>query len=68
MRGADPTNLIRVVLDGLQPADNTPGAIMPGFGAVLNDKQIADLVDYVRASFTDRPAFAGVETRVRAAH
>ena len=68
VRGSDPTNLIRVVLDGLTPADNAPGAIMPGFGAVLDDKQLADLIDFVRASFTDRPAFAGIENRVRAAH
>ena len=67
VRGRDANNLIRIVLEGLHPADNTAGAFMPGFGAALTDKQVADLVDFVRASFTDRPAFAGVETRVRAA-
>ena len=67
VRGNDPTNLIRVVLDGLARADNTAGPIMPGFAAVLSDKQLADLVDYLRASFTDRPAFAGVDTLVRSA-
>ena len=67
VRGKDPNNLIRVVVDGLTRPDNTAGPVMPGFGAVLTDKQLADLVDYLRASFTDRPAFAGVDTVVRAA-
>ena len=66
VRGKDAKNMIRVILEGLRPADNGRGAMMPGFAAVLNDKQLADLVDYVRASFSDRPAFAGVDTLVRA--
>ena len=67
VRANTPNNLIRVILDGLRPIDNTHGAIMPGFGSVLGDKQVADLVDYLRAGFTDRPAFAAVDPVVRAA-
>ena len=65
VRGKEPNNLLRVVLDGLTPADNKPGPVMPGFAAVLSDKQLGDLIDYLRASFTDRPAFAGLEAAVR---
>ena len=67
VRGATPGNLIRIVLGGIQQADNMPGPHMPGFGTVLTDKQVADLVDYVRGSFTDRPAFAGLDAVVRRA-
>ena len=59
-----PNNLVRVILGGIQQADNRPGPHMPGFAAALTDKQTADLVAYVRASFTERPAFAGVDAAI----
>ena len=62
-----PNNLVRVILGGIQQADNRPGPHMPGFAAALTDKQTADLVAYVRASFTERPAFAGVDVTIRKA-
>lgn len=67
VRAKEPKNLVRVVLGGITPADNGAGPIMPGFASVLTDKQVGDLIDYLRASFTDRPAFAGVEAVVRQA-
>jgi mono/diheme cytochrome c family protein len=67
VRGRDANNLIRVILEGLQPSGNGHGSMMPGFAAVLSDKQLADLVDYIRASFSDGPAFAGVDKLVRTA-
>ncbi len=67
VRAGSPNNLVRVILSGIQQADNAPGPHMPGFATVLDDKQTADLVAYVRASFTDRPAFAGVDGAARRA-
>lgn len=67
VRAKEPNNLARIVLAGISPADNGAGPIMPGFGNVLSDKQVGDLIDFLRASFTDRPAFTGVETVVRQA-
>jgi nicotinate dehydrogenase subunit B len=48
---ASPDNLIRVVLEGM--ADPPPGgvAVMPGFGGVLDDGQVAALVGYIREVF-----------------
>lgn len=45
----DPTNLIRVVLDGLQPADETRQPVMPGFRNTLSEPQIMSLRTYLRA-------------------
>jgi len=67
VRTGSPTNLVRVILGGIRQPDNTPGPHMPGFANVLDDKQTADLVNFVRASFTDRPAFAGVDSAIKRA-
>ncbi len=65
VRAVSPNNLIRVVLGGIGRPDNQPGPQMPGFAGALTEKQIAELVGYVRANFTDRPAFAGVDVAIR---
>jgi mono/diheme cytochrome c family protein len=67
VRAVSPNNLVRVVLGGIGRADNQPGPQMPGFAGALTDKQTADVVDYVRANFTDRPQFAGVDVAIRKA-
>ena len=62
----DPRNAIHVVLEGLEPAPGEKGALMPGFAGELTDAQIAALVDYLRARFTDRPAWRDVARQVAA--
>ncbi len=41
--------------------------IMPGFGAVLSDQQITDLLTYLRARFGGSPAWDDVPAAVQAA-
>lgn len=65
VRAATPNNLVRVIMGGIVRADNAPGPHMPGFADALTDRQTADLVEYIRASFTDRPAFSGVDAAIR---
>ena len=67
VRNAVPDNLVRVVMSGLGTSDNQPGPRMPGFAHAMTDAQISDLVSFVRASFTDRPAFAGVDVAIKRA-
>jgi mono/diheme cytochrome c family protein len=38
---------------------------MPGFAGELTDKQVIALVDYLRARFTDLPAWTDVSERVK---
>jgi mono/diheme cytochrome c family protein len=51
---ADPTKQIHTVLDGLQGGKaggvlyTTP---MPAFDSILNDVEIADIIDYERSSW-----------------
>jgi mono/diheme cytochrome c family protein len=61
----DPRNAIHIVLEGLWPEPGAKGALMPGFAGELTDRQVIALVDYLRARFTDRPAWSDVPERVR---
>jgi mono/diheme cytochrome c family protein len=60
-----PRNLIHVILDGIQPPVGTPAALMPGFGAVFTDQQIAALAAFLRARFSDQPGWSGVQDEVQ---
>ena len=61
LHSATATNTLRAVLDGV----NVPGlgqhGAMPAFRASLDDRQIADLLGYVRARFAgNQPAWTGL--------
>jgi mono/diheme cytochrome c family protein len=60
-----PGNLIRVVRDGIVPAEGNAGPWMPAFGAALTDAQMVALTEYLRARYTDRPPWNDVEEEVR---
>jgi mono/diheme cytochrome c family protein len=60
----DPRNLIRIILDGIMPEEGERGPIMPGFADALTDQQVVVLAGYVRAHFTDLPAWPDLATRV----
>nr|WP_233167565.1 molybdopterin cofactor-binding domain-containing protein [Xylophilus sp. ASV27] len=65
LHSANPDNLLRTVLDGVQqPA--TPGiGFMAPFRDALNDRQIAELSAYMRARFAPgKPAWEGLEAAV----
>jgi len=59
-----PDNVTQAILSGIaSPLDNkTP--YMPAFGASLTDPQISGLVNYLRARFSDKAAWQGVEKKV----
>ena len=59
------SNLIRIVLQGMAPPDGEPGPYMPGYAGAYTDAQVASLVAYLRATYTDRPAWKNVEREVR---
>jgi mono/diheme cytochrome c family protein len=64
LNAPDPGNAIHIVLEGLSPETGEKGALMPGFAAELTDKQVAALVDYLRARFTGEPAWRDVAERI----
>jgi mono/diheme cytochrome c family protein len=68
LHGPDPRNVIHVILDGIQPPDGTVGAIMPAFADTLSDRQIEQIVAYLRARFSSGPQWSNIGdeiTRIR---
>jgi nicotinate dehydrogenase subunit B len=66
LHSAKPDNLIQVILNGI--ADPATGDLgyMPAFGGSLNDTQVADLVEYMRARYApQQEAWEGVANRVK---
>jgi mono/diheme cytochrome c family protein len=61
---SDARNAANIVLAGIRPVAGERSPIMPGFAASMSDAQIATLLDYLRARFSNQPAWAGVEKTV----
>ena len=57
----DPRNVINTILSGLRPVEGERSPIMPGFAASMDDAQIATLLNYLRARFSNQPAWTGLE-------
>ena len=60
-----PRNAVQTILYGLQPGPAERGPWMPGFAATLTDTQLAAVLRYLRARFTDRPAWPDLDTHVK---
>ena len=64
----DPTDLIQVMLHGINSPDGAPGIVMPAFNGFSN-ADIAQIAAYLRATRTGKPAWPHMEetvTRIRA--
>jgi mono/diheme cytochrome c family protein len=64
LRNPRADNAIRIVRDGIQPADDGAGPIMPGFGAVLSDDQLESLMTFLRAHFAERPPWNDIRQSI----
>jgi mono/diheme cytochrome c family protein len=60
----DPRNAVNIVLSGVRPVQGERSSIMPGFAASMSDDQVAALLTYLRARFSNQPAWTGVEKTV----
>jgi mono/diheme cytochrome c family protein len=60
----DPRNATNIVLSGVRAVEGERSPIMPGFAASMNDQQISALLSYLRARFSNRPAWTGVEETI----
>ena len=52
------------MLQGLPPAPGERSAIMPGYDGVISDAQLADLLAYMRAAFSDKPPWPDLAATV----
>ena len=62
--GPDARNAANIVLSGIRPVEGERSPIMPGFADGMSDDQIAALLDYLRARFSNQPAWTGIEKTV----
>ncbi len=59
-----PTNIVRVVTDGLASVEGEPSRSMPGFRGAFTAAQTVELVRYVRARYSRAPPWPDVEATV----
>lgn len=62
----DPTNATAALLQGV-PAPPGKGPFMPSFGPNLTDKEMAELLAYVRSRFTNKTTWENLEKSVSSA-
>ena len=60
----DARNAANIVLSGVRPVEGERSPIMPGFATSMNDGQISALLNYLRARFSNQPAWTGIEKTV----
>lgn len=65
LRDEDPTSAIQAVLSGIEPPVGGRGPKMPPFADNLTDLQIAQVLAYARARYTDRAPWRKIERAVR---
>jgi mono/diheme cytochrome c family protein len=60
----NPHDTVRIIMQGLTPPAGASGPTMPAYADMLSDWQIQDLAGYLRARFTDKPAWSRVSAAV----
>jgi nicotinate dehydrogenase subunit B len=65
LHSAVPDNLVQVILHGIAAPVSSDLGYMPGFKDSFNDRQIAELVSYLRQQFApDKPPWTGVDAAI----
>jgi nicotinate dehydrogenase subunit B len=65
LHSAAPDNLIQVILHGIAAPVSSDLGYMPGFKDSFNDRQIAELVSYLRRQFApDKPPWPGIDAAI----
>ncbi len=60
-------NVVDLIMNGLPFREGHAGAYIPAFSGELTDAQVATLAAYVRARYSDQPAWRDIEASIRAA-
>jgi nicotinate dehydrogenase subunit B len=64
LRLDDPQNALSVIVHGLTPKTGHAGPEMPAFGNDFTDHQLTEIAAYLRARFTDRPAWSTLDRAI----
>ncbi|MEO8112911.1 MAG: cytochrome c [Phenylobacterium sp.] len=66
LRLSEPTNFIRVVIEGISLPDAIPNVMMPGFGHALSDADIVRLATYLRRTRANLPPWPDMDKKIAA--
>lgn len=66
LHAPDPRNALDIVMNGINPPDGAPEKSMPRFAGSLSDRELADLMAFLRARFSDKPAWTDMDRHSRA--
>jgi mono/diheme cytochrome c family protein len=58
-------NVVEIILHGLPWREGHPGPYMPAFSGALTSAQVASITAYVRARFSDLPAWTDIEASIQ---
>jgi mono/diheme cytochrome c family protein len=59
-----PRGVIQVILQGIPWREGKATPYMPSFASALTDAQVAGLADYLRATYSDKPAWSDLPAEV----
>ena len=65
MNAPNPRNIINVTLHGLHGPAGERAPTMPGFDGAISDEQLAALLGYLRARFSDQPPWTDVADEIK---
>lgn len=65
VNGPDPSNFLHIVVNGIVPPESAFDRSMPAFGGALSDADLVDLAIFVRAHFSEQPAWEQLEAKVK---
>jgi mono/diheme cytochrome c family protein len=61
---SDPTNLVQVMLRGINANEGIPGVVMPGFAQGFADSDIARIAAYLRRTRTNLPPWTDFDEKI----
>jgi mono/diheme cytochrome c family protein len=67
LHAPNPTDLANIVAGGIPATGEERAPIMPGFAAVLTDRQMLDLLTWLRARFGGAPPWDDIPDAIHAA-
>jgi mono/diheme cytochrome c family protein len=62
-----PLGVAQIILHGIPWREGTAAPYMPAFASALTDQQVAALAGYLRATYSDKPAWSDVAAAVTTA-
>jgi mono/diheme cytochrome c family protein len=64
INAATPRNAVQMILNGIDWHGENTMNYMPAFSGIYDDRQVADLVAYIRGAYSTKPAWSDAQSLV----